>query len=117
MSSKVINVSKVIAELFPAEVTLPGGEFVRRAKVFVTELGVVVLAQEGQDIRIVHRSRHTSPPELPEMRLQQRHRVLVAHVEDGDIIARGGLGCACTMRALQRTSYADVEHMLDPTPR
>lgn len=101
----------VIAELHPAEVTTPDGRFYRKAKVLLTDDGVIVLEQTGSDIAIVFAERHVATPVLPDMRRSTRQQYLEAYTQHGTLRANGAHGCSCTDRILQRFTIADVHAM------
>lgn len=95
----------VLAVMQPAEVQLPDDTYLRRAKVFVTDLGVVVVTQTGKEIQIAYKAPHAAPAELPDMRAAERHQKLVAITADGTLRAKGTGGCMCGIRELQRLDF------------
>lgn len=100
--------AQVLAEIFPAEVELPDGRFLRKAKIYITDDGVVVLEQTGKTIEIAYRGHHIIPAEMPNPRKVQRQQTMTATTIDGKVTARGALGCACQIRELQRFTYNDL---------
>lgn len=104
MAQTVLNV------MFPAEVTLPDGRFIRKGKVFITDEGTVVLDQVGHEVQIVFRGRYAPAdvPEMPNPRKVTRLQTFKATTEHGLVAARGALGCACGIRELERFNWDDV---------
>lgn len=84
----------LLCELFPAEVKLPDDRVIQRARVFVTDRGVIVVAQEGREAVVAYKGRHIDLPELPGRNAPRTRQAVSLSVPEGTLIARRA-GCTC----------------------
>lgn len=99
----------VIADMAPCEVLTPDGTLHRKARVWITERGVVVYTepQPGTAER-AYAARHSAPPEVDDQRKPRRRQRHVVHTADGDVVINPVLGCTCSMPALRTYTFDRV---------
>jgi hypothetical protein len=100
----------LLAEVYPAEVTLPDGSFVPRARVFVLAEGVLVYGQEDGQAVLKYRGRHSAEPTLPNTLHPRRRQFAEISTPDGTVRANRVLGCTCKTPHLSRI---DIRQIMD----
>lgn len=107
-----MNQHALISDVFPAEVTLPNGRVEQRARAFITDRGVIVLAmRNGDRPTVVFRDFHSEPPELPDRGVSRLRSRTVVHTAQGDVLARvAGCTCGSKLRALSLNDVDQLDH-------